>query len=820
MLTDLRLAFRGLRRVPAFAAVIVATLALGIGANTAIFSVVNGVLLAPPPFREMNRLAMIWQTDRASGTTREPASIPDYADFQRLARTFEAAAAFTGADVNVTPGTGDPFRVAALAVTHPFIPLIGIQPLAGRTFTVEEDKPGAARVAIIGERLWEREFGRDVDLSRHSIRLNEVPHAIVGVMPRSADFGVLQILSAAAYSRSFADRGRVDVDIWLPLRANPQTASRDNHPIFVMGRLAAGVPLTAAREEMSRIAADLERAYPGSNEARGAFVEPLADVVLGPVKPALMVLLGAVGLLLVIASVNVMNLLLARSTARAREVAVRTALGAGTWRLVRQFVAEGLVLSAAGAGLGLLVARWVLDLLLTLAPASIPRVANATIDLRVLAATLAVTLLVALGIGLVPALQARRVNVQNTLKTETGRAVFSLARRRVQSALVVVQVTLAMMLTIGAGLLINSFWHLYSVDPGFRAEGVVKFEYQLPSTRYPQRFQDYPAWPEVRRFHDELLRRTGALPQVDAVALAGDHPLAAGFTNSFVVVGREAEARNWPEISVRRVSAGYPQVVGLALVGGRHLRDSDNVQAPPVAVINETARRMFFTNRDPIGQQVEFWGTPRTIVGIVANEKIHGLADATPPALYVPLDQGPIGGTLLVHVTGDMRTATSAIRSIFREIDPALAVFGVEPLRQTVAESLAERRFTMLLLGSLAALALLLAALGVYGVLSYGVAQRTGDIGIRMALGAEPGSVLRLIIVEGLVLIGAGLGAGTLGAALLTRLLRTLLYGVTPTDPLTFAAAVVVLTLTAVAASYLPARRASKLDPIAALRAE
>ncbi|OFW08704.1 MAG: hypothetical protein A3H96_08555 [Acidobacteria bacterium RIFCSPLOWO2_02_FULL_67_36] len=820
MLTDLRLAFRGLRRVPAFAAVIVATLALGIGANTAIFSVVNGVLLAPPPFREMNRLAMIWQTDRASGTTREPASIPDYADFQRLARTFEAAAAFTGADVNVTPGTGDPFRVAALAVTHPFIPLIGIQPLAGRTFTVEEDKPGAARVAIIGERLWEREFGRDVDLSRHSIRLNEVPHAIVGVMPRSADFGVLQILSAAAYSRSFADRGRVDVDIWLPLRANPQTASRDNHPIFVMGRLAAGVPLTAAREEMSRIAADLERAYPGSNEARGAFVEPLADVVLGPVKPALMVLLGAVGLLLVIASVNVMNLLLARSTARAREVAVRTALGAGTWRLVRQFVAEGLVLSAAGAGLGLLVARWVLDLLLTLAPASIPRVANATIDLRVLAATLAVTLLVALGIGLVPALQARRVNVQNTLKTETGRAVFSLARRRVQSALVVVQVTLAMMLTIGAGLLINSFWHLYSVDPGFRAEGVVKFEYQLPSTRYPQRFQDYPAWPEVRRFHDELLRRTGALPQVDAVALAGDHPLAAGFTNSFVVVGREAEARNWPEISVRRVSAGYPQVVGLALVGGRHLRDSDNVQAPPVAVINETARRMFFTNRDPIGQQVEFWGTRRTIVGIVANEKIHGLADATPPALYVPLDQGPIGGTLLVHVTGDMRTATSAIRSIFREIDPALAVFGVEPLRQTVAESLAERRFTMLLLGSLAALALLLAALGVYGVLSYGVAQRTGDIGIRMALGAEPGSVLRLIIVEGLVLIGAGLGAGTLGAALLTRLLRTLLYGVTPTDPLTFAAAVVVLTLTAVAASYLPARRASKLDPIAALRAE
>jgi putative ABC transport system permease protein len=820
-MSDLRYAFRSLAKSPGFTTVAVVTLALGIGANTAIFSVVNGVLLAPPPFRDMDRLAMIWQTDRASGTTREPASIPDYVDFQRMSKTFQGMAAFTGADVNVTPASGDPFRIAALAATHQFLPLVGIQPLAGRAFTADEDKPGATRVAIISERLWEREFQRDPNLARQALRLNEVPHAIVGVVPDDADFGVLQILSAAAYGRSFADRGRVDVDIWLPLRADPRTASRDNHPIFVMGRLAPGVGAGAAHDEMTRIGADLERTYPDSNEARGAVVEPLADVVLGPIRPALYVLLAAVGLVLLVACVNVVNLLLARSAARARDVAVRTALGAGVWRLVRQYLAEGAVLSLAAAAVGLLFARWVLDLLVALAPASIPRVANVTIDLPVLGATLAIALLIATAVAIVPALQARRVQVHSMLKAETGRtASAGRVRRRVQSALVIVQVSLAIVLSIGAGLLIKSFWHVRHVDPGFRAEGVLKLEYQLPESRYLQRRVEFPNWPTVRRFHDELLERVRALPQVNAVGVTGDHPLAAGFTNSFVVVGREAEARDWPEISVRRVSGDYPRVVGLALLSGRHLRDSDTTQTTPVVAINETARRMFFAKQDPIGQQIAFWGTRRTVVGVVANEKIHGFEKATPPAAYVPFNQAPFGGTLLVRVDGDPAAAAASIRAVFRDLDPALAVFGVEPLRQTVAESMAERRFTMLLLGSFAALTLLLSALGIYGVLSYGVTQRTSEIGVRMALGAQPGSVLRLIIGQGVTLVAAGLAVGIVGALLLTRLLATLLFGITPTDPLTFAAAPLVLILTAIVASYLPARRAARVDPVVALRTE
>jgi len=820
-MSDLKYAFRSLAKTPGFTAVAVVTLALGIGANTAIFSVVNSVLLAPPPFRDMDRLAMIWQTDRASGTTREPASIPDYDDFRRMSKTFAGMAAFAGADVNVTPDTGDPFRLAAVAATHEFLPLLGVQPIAGRTFTASEDRPGATRVAIIGERLWERRYGRDPNLSRHAIRLNDVPHAIVGVVPGAADFGVLQILAAAAYGRSFADRGRVDVDVWLPLRADPKTASRDNHPIFVMGRLAPAIAMQAAHEEMTRVAADLERTYPGSNEARGAFVEPLGDVVLGPIRPALYVLLAAVALVLLVACVNVVNLLLARSASRARDVAVRTALGAGTWRLVRQYLAEGLVLSLAAAVVGLVLARWVLDLLVALAPASIPRVANVAIDLPVLAATLAAAVLVALAVSVVPALQARGVPVHSTLKAETGRtASAGRARRRAQSALVVVQVSLAIVLAIGAGLLIKSFWHLRRVDPGFRTEGVLKLEYQLPESRYLQRRVEFPNWPTVRRFHDQLLGRVAAAPGVAAVAVTGDHPLAAGFTNSFVVVGRETEARDWPEISVRRISAGYARVVGLELVRGRHVRDSDTPQTAPVILINESARRMFFPKHDPIGQQIAFWGTRRTIVGVVGNEKIHGLEKATPPAAYVPFNQAPFGGTLLVRVAGDPIAVAPAIRQIFRDIDPALPVFGIEPLRETVAASMAERRFTMLLLGAFAALTLLLAALGVYGVLSYGVTQRTTEIGVRMALGARPGSVLRLVIGQGLMLVVGGVAVGIAGALVLTRLLSTLLFGIRPTDPLAFAAAPILLILTAIVASYLPARRASRVDPGVALRAQ
>lgn len=817
---DARYALRTLVKHPAFSLTIIATLALGVGASLAIFSVIDGVLLKPPPFPDADRLVMVWQTDRASGTTREPGSLPDFADVRRGATTLEGLSAFLGADVNVTPESGDdPFRVAALAVTDDFLPLVGVTPSAGRGFRAEEDRPGAPRVAIIGEALWERQFGRDPDVTRRSIRLNDVPHAIVGVVPRTADFGILQILSGAAYGRSFADRGRVAVDVWLPLRADPAAASRDSHPIFMLGRLAPGVPLDTARDEMTRMAADLERSYPLSNEARGMFVEPLDAIALGPIRPAFYLLLAGVGLLLLVAYANVLNLLFVHVAGRAREVAVRTALGAGVARLGRQFVVEGLVLSACALAVAVPFAYWALGVLVALAPAGIPRIDGVAIDRQSLAAASAATVLMALGAGIVPLMQARRLNVQDTLKSEAGRTVSAgRSAHRIRSALVIGQFALAVMLLIGAGLLISSFWNVRMIDPGFRTDGVLKAEYLLPPSRYPQPRDEFPNWTAVQRFHDELLARAARIPGVEAAAVAAFHPLAAGYTSSFAVVGREVEARSWPEISQRTVSADYARVTGLPLVSGRHLRDADDAQAPPVVQINDTARRQFFGAQDPLGQRLAFWGRQWRIVGVVGDEKIHGLGRAAPPAVYMSFNQGPSASALLVRVTGDPASVAGDVRAIFRKIDPALAVFGIEPLERTIAESLAERRFTMTLLASFAVVTLALALVGVYGALSYSVAQRKRELGVRLAFGAAPGRILRVVLGEGLWLAAAGLAAGTAAAWLLTRLIANLLFGVTPTDPLTFAAAPLVLAAAALAAAYVPARRASHVDPLVCLR--
>lgn len=817
---DLRAAVRALMRHRGVSVPVVVMLALGIGANIAMFSVIRGVLLVPPPFRDADRLAMIWQTDRATGTTREPASIPDYADIDARAATLQSTAAFTAADVNVTPDTGDdPFRIAALSVSASFFPALGVEPLAGRVFVTEDDRPGSAPVVVIGERLWKERFGRDPGITRHTLRIDEVPHAILGVMPRTADYGVLQILSAAAYGRAFADRGHVAVDAWLPLRADPSTASRDNHPIFVVGRLAGAVPLIAASEELTRIATDLEHTYPSSNDGRGIFVESLDEVVRGPVRPALRALMGAVALVLLVACVNAASLLLVQGAARAREIALRAALGAGRSRLLGQFLAEGIVLSAAALALGAVLAWWVLRALVAFAPSTLPRAADITIDLPVLAAAGAVGALIAIGAAIVPALQSRQLDVQGTLKAETGRTLsVGRGRRRVLASFAVVQVALALVLVTGAGLLIRSFSQLRAVEPGFRAEGVLKVEYELPASRYPRRFDSFPRWPEVIGFHDTLLHRAAALPGVDAVAVASDHPLAAGFTNSFVVVGREAESRSWPEISIRSVSADYARVTGLPLLAGRHLATSDTADAPPVLLINDTARRQFFSEDDPLGRQIAFRGTRRTIVGVVADEKIHGLATATPPVAYASVGQLPIADTLLVRVNGDPMGVAAQVRALVRDIDQGLAIFGVEPLGQTLAASLSRERFTTTLLGLFAALTLLLACMGVYGVLSHGVAQRTTEMGLRLALGAQPSGVVRLVMRQGFALVAAGLVVGLAGALLLGRLISPLLFGVTTTDPLTLIVAPLIMCAAALLAAWLPARRAARVDPAVALR--
>ena len=594
---------------------------------------------------------------------------------------------------------------------------------------------------------------------------------------------------------------------------------RSTHPIFMVARMRGSVAQT--QEEFATIAADLERAYP-ENAARGIFVEPLGAVVFGPVRPALLVLLSAVGLVLLVACANVANLLLARGSARRREVAVRTALGASGLRMMRQFAAEGLLLAMVAAAIGAGLAVGGVRLLVALAPADIPRIADASVDLRVLTITLVVALGAGLLFGMVPALQARRVDLQGSLKGEGGHGGSAGGERtRLRSVLVVAECALAVMLVIGAALLIKSFWRIQQVDPGFRSAGILKAEYQLPSSRYPVDFRRFPDLKEMHAFSHGVLQKAERLPGVEAAAVSGYHPLDPGFTNSFRIIGREAEAATQPEISIRRVTPGYFRTMAVPLVRGRLFTDADHTRAPPVVLINEAAARRFFDGQEPLGKQINFWGANRTIVGVIGNERFQGLAEAPPIAAYAPLDQAPSAngaGVLLVRTSGDPTALIASVRGVIREQDPALAVFGLEPFAETVSRSVAERRFTMLVLGMLASVALALAAIGVHGVLSYSVAARTREIGIRMALGAQPSGVSRLIVSQGMTLALSGTALGVAAAFVLTRSMGTLLFGVTPTDPFTFVVVPLGLALVALLASYLPARRATRVDPVTALQ--
>ena len=808
---DLRHGARLLASNLSFSVPAVLTLALGIGATTAIFTVVDAVLLRAVPLADERRLAMVWETDRNTGTTREPSSYPDYLDFRARSRQFADLAAFTGGDVTYEPNDGEPLRLAALAATSGFLPLLGVRPVAGRIFTADEDRPGGPFVVLISDRLWERHFQRRADAIGATIRLNERERTVIGVMPRDADFGTMQILTSAAYSRGFADRDASSrVDVWVPLRADPKSLPRTTHPIFTIGRLAPGATVSGAQQEMAAIMTDLERAYP-ENRARGAHVEAITTVVFGRVKPALWVLLSAVGFVLLIACVNVANLLLARGTTRLREVAVRTALGAPASRLARQFAAENFVLTLTAAAIGVALAYGGLRALIAMAPADIPRLTTVAIDARVVLVALGIAVLTGVVFGLVPVLQARRLDVQSALKSEDSRST-SGHGRSARSALVIAEVALAAVLTVGAGLLIKSFWQLNHVDAGFDAHGVVKSEFQIPGSRYPTTVRR-------RQFESELLRRVREIPGVESAALAGNHPLDAGSTNSWTVVGREDEARTWPEISIRQVTPGYFATVRLALRRGRLLTDTDGTDAPPVAVINEATARRFFEGREAIGQRIQFWGVERTIVGVAADERFQGLTLASPPAAYVALAQGrAFAGVLLVRTDGAPEAFIGPIRSAMKAVDPGLAVFGVEPFEETVAESIGQRRFIMVLLVVFASLALTLAAIGIHGVLSYSVAQRHREIGIRMALGAEGSRVTRLVVLQGMRLTAIGIVLGTLGALAVTRVLSNLLYGVSARDVPTLVAVLPVLAGVAALASYLPARRAVRIDPLAALR--
>ena len=814
---DLRHGLRQLARAPGFSVVAILTLALGVGATTAVFSVVDGVLFQRLPFLDADRLVVMWETDRKSGTTREPASWPDIVDFQQRGNRLTSLAALVGVDASLNPGQGDPFRVAAVAVTHGYFGLVGITPQLGRTFTEADDRPNGPSVALLGESVWRTRFGADPTIIGKTVRLDDRPVEIIGVAPEGADFGVDQIVDRSAYHGAFSLGG--EVAVWTPLQASPDQYPRDTHPFFVLGRLASGATVVQAQDEFATIAADLERSY-RSNTARGVYLEAFTGVVLGPIRPVLYLLLAAVAMVLVIACVNVANLLLARGTARVREVIVRGALGAGFGRLVRQFLVEAALLCVISAVVGVGLATVGLQALLTLAPDSIPRLDQVAIDGRVLVVTLTVSVVIAVVFGLLPAGHALRMDVMAVIRGESG-ASETRGRKRVRQALVVAELALSVVLAVGATLLIRSFVAVVRVDPGFHAQGIETASYQLPDSRYPRDFSKFPNWVEMETFAQTLLERARALPGVEAAALASSHPLDPGFTNSFVIVGREAEAADWPEISVRIVSPGYVETLGLTVRSGRALTAADDAVGPLVALINEEAASRFFAGRDPLGQEIRFWGIKRRIVGVVGNERIHGLDRPSPPAVYASLSQIPSqSGVLLLRVSGDPATFAAPSRSLNAGIDPSLAVFRVEPLAAAVVESEGERRFAMAVLGVFAAVALVMALIGVYGVLSFATAQRRREIGVRAALGASRQMVTALVVRDGLRAATLGVALGLAGAAVGTRALAGLLYGVGSADPLTFAAVAGAMFLAAAAATWAPARRAARVSPIEVLRGD
>ncbi len=821
---DVLYAIRMLRRTAGFTAAALLTLALGIGMTTAIFSVVQAVLLRPVPFPDPDRLVVMWETDRNSGTTREPASIPDFVDYRQRSRQVDTVGAFVSVDLNLASDRGEPRRLAALAASPELLQLLGVQAIAGRAFTADEDRPRRPRVVMISDALWQQLYGRDPSAIGAAIRLNGVPATIVGIVPQTADFGVLQILSSAAYARGFADRDpRARVDIWTPLQADPATAPRGgNHSFIMIGRLTADASVASAHDEMAAIAADLERAYPQDNAGRGAFVEPLDAVIFGRTRPALGILLAAVSLVLLIACVNVANLLIARATMRAHEMAVRTALGARLSRLARQLAVENVVLALGGAALGVALASAVLRALVAAGPANIPRLATVSLDTRVLLAAVVLSIAIGIVLGLVPVAQAARTDVQTALKAGGGRDVASRRDGRfARSALVVAEVALAVALVFGAGLLIRSFWTLARTDPGFDAAGVLKAEFQASPLKYQRNATAAPHFTAYNRFTSALLERVGRLPGVQSAALTAFHPLDTGYTQSFAVVGREAEAASWPELPVRHVTPGYFRTLRVPLVRGRLLSESDTSESMPVVLVNEAMAERFFTNQDPVGRQIRFWGANWTVVGVVGNERFHGVAKAPPPAAYAPLSQTRFTAlAMIVRTAGDPADTGMAVRAAIREIDPELAVFGLEPLRETLASSISEQRFLMLLLGLFGALAVVLAGVGVHGVLTWVVAQRTREIGVRMALGATSGRVLHLVAGQGARLVGAGLAIGLAIAFGFGQTMSGLLFGITPADWVTLGGTVVVIGSVAALSIWLPARRAVRLDPLRALRQE
>ena len=810
---DLCYALRMLWKNPGFTAVAIITLALGIGANTALFSVVNGVLLNPLPYFQSDRLVAVYC--RTYDDPKFSISYPNFQDWVRENRSFSSMAAYRSQDFNLT-GMGDPERVPAEMVSATFFPLLGVNPVIGRTFLSEDDQLGAAPVALIGSGLWNRKFGGARDAVGKSLTLDGLAYTIVGVIP--ADFH---------YAANNFNRGK---EVYVPIGQWTDPTFRDRRASMGMdaiGRLKPGVTFAQAKADMEAIGRHLAEAYPEADKGIGATLFPLKQDLVGDIQPLLLTLLAAAGFVLLIACVNVGNLLLARSTARTQEFAIRCALGASRTRMVRQLLTESIVLGLAGGSVGLVIASWGLHMALKVLPAALPRVEEVHLDGRVLLFMFGASLFSGILFGLAPALKNSQGNLQETLK-EGGRGA-SGVRHRAQRVFVVVEMALALVLLAGAGLMIRSLTKLWGVNPGFDPHNVLNFAMTLPSTIKS---------PEALRAHWRLIHDTlNATPGIEASAL----------TASAMPMGGDAELPFWldgqpkpPTTGEMKVSIfylvqpDYLRVMKIPLVRGRFLSPSDKAHSPAVMVIDDRFAQIHFHGQDPIGKRVNFaiLNTTLEIVGVVGHVKQWGLDRDATSALqaqcYFPLEQMPDqfvslvsrGIGVMVRTSGPPSAYESALRRTISRMNSEQVVYDTRTMDDVISDSLAARRFSMELLGVFATLALAMSCVGIYGVISYIAGQRTHEIGIRMALGAERGDVLRMVVGEGAKMALVGVAIGLVAAFGLTRLLASMLFGVSAHDPLSFTGVAVLLLLVALAACYLPARRVMKVNPLTALRYE
>lgn len=803
LIQDLRYAVRMLIKKPGFTVVVVAALALGIGANTAIFSIVNSILLRPLPYRDPDRLAMIWMDNKRMNVDQDIHSYANYVDYRDQNQVFESMAAYYGISLNLV-GVGEPERIIGSAASASLFEVLGVDPQLGRVFTADEEQIGQDRVAILSHGLWRRRFGGDPNIVGQEIQVSDVSRTVIGVMPASFKF---------PYK---------DAEIWVPMALNEnQKQSRGSFGYYAIGRLKPGVSIQQAQAEMGTIASNLASRYPDMLEGFGVNIVPLHRQVTGKVRPALLVLLGTVAFVLLIACANVANLLLARAASREREIAIRTALGANRIRLVRQLLTESALLGLAGGAVGLLIAYWGLNALIALSPEDIPRLDQIGIDGRVLGFTLLVSLLTGLVFGLAPAIQASKPDLNESLK-ESGRSTTAgVERRRVRSALVVIEVALSLVLLIGAGLMIRSFSQLQKVDLGFNPDRLVSMNIQLSRTKYQGQLST--------QFFRQLIERVETMPGVESAgATTAIFIDALPNSTNFTLEGKPPmPAAEQIETPVDAVTPSYFRTMGIALLSGREFTEQDGLESMPVAIINDTFARRFWPGEEPVGKRFKFGDSGSqapwmTIVGVVGDMRRTGLDVDVRCETFLPYTQRRFIGflSLVVRARSDPRVIATAVRDQVWSIDSGQPVSHIRTMDQLLDGMMAQRRLNMVLFALFGGVALVLAAVGVYGVISYSVTQRIHEIGIRMALGADRGDVLRMIVRNGMTLVLIGVAIGLIAAFGLTRLMTALLFGVSATDLATFVAVSGILSGVALAACFVPALRAIKVDPMVALRYE